>query len=167
MNTVQQKIRDELIIKLWFLKFNIQSVYHYMGTERSNDQLTGPERKNMTSESDASPAPVHGMVIVPLEWVYDHLICEFSHWDICLKGLVLRNGERWFCWLGDQYCDDVQYTIRKVNWTPECDEYLDDYRAAYVHWFHEGKPRCNYDGRPLDWFAEKWKHRNPIEDQAR
>lgn len=39
MNTVLQKIRDKFVIKLWFLKFDIQSVYHYMGTERSNDQL--------------------------------------------------------------------------------------------------------------------------------
>jgi len=52
MNTVQQKIRDELIIKLWFLKFNIQSVYHYMGTERSNDQLTEPKGKGNENERD-------------------------------------------------------------------------------------------------------------------
>lgn len=116
----------------------------------------------MTTPTDPTDA-----VIMPLGWVYEHLICEFDHWDICLKGLVDRNGERWFCWVGDAYCDDVQYTLRKVDWTALCDEYLEDYRVAYEHWFHEGKPRGSYDGRPLDWFNEKWGHRNPIEEQSR
>ena len=106
-------------------------------------------------------------VIVPKRWVYDHLICEFNHYDVCLKGLVERNGEKWFCWIiGEYFEDDVQYTIRRVNWTPECEEYLSDYRKTYEHWFHDGKPRCQYDGRPLDWFRDKWQGRHPIEEQS-
>jgi hypothetical protein len=103
-------------------------------------------------------------------WVYDRLICEFDHHDICLKGLVESYGEKMFCRIVDQDSSDAQYTIHRITWTPECDDYMADYRVAYVHWFHvdvDGqRPRCTYDGWPLAWFSDKWKGRNPIEEAA-
>lgn len=117
--------------------------------------------KTVTIQNN-STAPV----FVSSQWVYTNLICEFGHWDICLTGLVDRNGEKWFCKVCDPDEEDVKYTILPVKWTEECDEYLTDYRVAYKHWFHEGAKRCSYDGWPLVWFGDKWKHRNPIEEMA-
>jgi len=57
--------------------------------------------------------------------------------------------------------------LRKARWNEECEEYLADYRKAFPHWFHEGKPRVAYDGRSFLWFRNKWPLRNPIEEQAK
>ena len=103
---------------------------------------------------------------VSRDWVYDHLICEFEHWDVCVKGLVGRDGERLFAEIVDETDDEITYALRPIAWTPECDEYLADYRTSYAHWFHEGKPRQLYDGRDLKWFADKWAGRNPIAEAA-
>jgi hypothetical protein len=103
--------------------------------------------------------------IVPFDWVYDNLICEFDHWDICLTGLVDRNGERWLCRVIDPDVENVQYKLTPIEWTSECEEYLEDYRVAYKHWFHENGKRGMYNGWPLAWFAEKWQKRNPIAQQ--
>ena len=115
--------------------------------------------KTMTTENNSQT------VIRSHSWVYEHLVCEFNHWDVCLTGLVKWEGEMWFCRILPSKVDS-QYSLHKVNWTPECTEYLDDYRKSFAHWFHEGKPQCSYDGRPLKWFEEKWQHHNPIEDSA-
>ena len=108
------------------------------------------------------------MKTVPLKWVYDHLVCEFDHYDICLIGLVLDNGEYFLCDL-DAATDDenTKYTLKKLDWNAECEEFLADYRKAYHHWFHEGTCRPVYDGRDLTWFHEKWKEGSPIEKQAK
>lgn len=110
-----------------------------------------------------------GSIIMPLRWVYDHLICEFTHWDICLTGLVEHNDERWFCEVCDNgYEENVEYKLYPVLWNAECDEYLKDYRVAYKHWFHEdGKRPWSYNGWDLSWFRDKWQDRNPIADLAR
>lgn len=111
-------------------------------------------------------------MVQSLDWVYDHLVCEFGHWDICLSGLVEFEGDKYFCKVVNpdaKYEDDdtkVLYAISPIVWNNECTEYLEDYRKAYLHWFHKDGKRCSYDGRPLDWFSEKWKHRNPIAEQA-
>ena len=113
----------------------------------------------MNNTNDVDPA-----VIVPLWWVYEHLICEFQHWDICLTGLVDRNGERWFC----EVYGDAEYMLRPVAWNAECDEYFADYRVAYKHWCREGGKRSwSYGGWDLSWFRDKWQGRNPIEERAR
>jgi len=128
----------------------------------SEEQIQG-------SENQADPAPVHREVIESIDWIYEHLVCEFDHWDVCITGLVEFGGAKWFCnVIGDTTynCNEAKYRLQKVDWTPECEEYLSDYRKAYHHWFHEGKPRCQYDGRPLKWFSDKWKKRNPIADQV-
>jgi len=103
---------------------------------------------------------------VSRDWIYDHLICEFDHWDVCITGLVERDGVKLFTGIVDETDDEITYELLPIKWTPECDEYLADYRKAYAHWFHEGKPRVMYDGRDLKWFADKWKGRNPIADAA-
>jgi hypothetical protein len=101
-------------------------------------------------------------IMAIFDWVYAHLICEFEHWDICLTGLVDRNGEKWLCRVRDDQAENVEYTLTPIEWTPECEEYLEDYRVAYKHWFWENGQRGTYNNWPLAWFAEKWKHRNPI-----
>ncbi len=99
--------------------------------------------------------------------VYAHLLCEFDHWDICLTGLVLCDGALCWCETIDVDAEDVVYTIRPIDWTPECTEYLYDYRKAFPHWFHDVKPR---DPVPVDGamaaFREKWAGRNPIRAAA-
>lgn len=121
-----------------------------------------PERASMSADA-------HAVVIVPLRWVYDHLICEFDHWDICLNGLVDRNGERWFCEVcGDGLEENIEYKLRPVSWNAECDEYLEDYRVAYKHWLYEyGRRPHSYNGWDLSWFHDKWQGRNPIAELAR
>jgi hypothetical protein len=109
--------------------------------------------------------------ILTIDQVYDQLICEFTHWDICLTGLINYNGERCFCevegwWGPEDDHKDIKYTIHKIDWTSECEEYLSDYRKAYNHWFYKDKIREEYDGRPLKWFGVKWGGRNPIEEQV-
>ncbi len=122
----------------------------------------------MNSETTSTGTPVDRLVIVPLRRVYENLICEFDHWDICLTGLVERDGERWFCEVCGQYEEDIEYKLRPVKWNAECDEYLEDYRVAYKHWFYEnGKRPYSYNGWDLSWFEEKWQHRNPIAELSR
>lgn len=99
--------------------------------------------------------------IVSIEYVYERLVCEFSHWDVCLWGLIKRDEDYWYCWLHDD--DPLTYKIAPIDWNAECDEYLADYRRAYRHWFH---PRTDYEGWDLDWFSEKWGNRQPIRDQV-
>lgn len=89
------------------------------------------------------------------------MICEFEHWDRCLKGLVECDGQKMFC----KILNDDEYELRPIAWDAECDEYLADYRKAYPHWFHDESKR-SYDGRDLKWFSDKWQHRNPIEEKA-
>lgn len=101
---------------------------------------------------------------VSIEWVYEHLVCEFDHWDICLAGLVSDGGVYRLARVIDPEADDVQYTLHDIHWTDECNEYLEDYRVAYAHWFHtNGKRETRYGGWDLGWFSDKWQHRNPIE----
>lgn len=105
--------------------------------------------------------------LATLEFVYERMICEFTHWDICLTGLIELDGQKVFCEVKDPYAKDVQYDLRRVSWDDECDEYLEDYRVAYTHWFHEGGKRpVSYGGWDLGWFSDKWKHRNPIAENA-
>ena len=104
-------------------------------------------------------------MIVSHEWVYNHLICEFDHWDICLDGLVDKDGEKWWCTLVSPNPPD-EYLLSPIEWTDECTEYLEDYRKAYVHWFYENGKKPPYDGRPLNWFSEKWPN-NPIEQAVK
>lgn len=106
----------------------------------------------------------------PIKWVYDHLICEFNHWDICLTGLVEVDGIKMLATVEPEYdgnChqEEIDYTLQEIAWDAECDEYLEDYRVAYKHWFHPRK--VNYDGRSLEWFSDKWQRRNPIEEKAK
>lgn len=87
------------------------------------------------------------------KWVKEHLVCEFTHYDFCLSGLVF--DQKYKVCIIDKSC----YLIFEINWTCECDEYLADYKLAYHHWFKDGKA---YDGRDLSWFKQKWNGRNPI-----
>lgn len=106
--------------------------------------------------------------IVSLLWIYQRLICEFDHWDICLSGLINLNDKYVFCKVCDPNAKNVQYKLYNIIWNNECEEYLQDYRIAYTHWFYNnGKRHCPYDGKDLTWFDNKWKHRNPIEDNIR
>lgn len=105
--------------------------------------------------------------IVSIEWVYEHLICEFSHWDICLCGLVERNGEKFLCHVCDEYAKKVKYKLQPVEWTEECQEFLDDYRVAYRHWCYvDGKRQDPQYGVRIDWYDEKWGDRDPIGRKA-
>lgn len=91
--------------------------------------------------------------IVIFEWVYARLYCEFDHWDICK---ILSDSPKIY---------KSKYLISEVNWTPECLEYLDDYRNAFPHWFYTNGERLRYNGVYPRSFAEKWQHRNPITEQ--
>lgn len=109
-------------------------------------------------------------MVKSFEWVYEHLVCEFNHWDICLIGLVEFNGKKYLCKANnddDSECSrKCSYTLYEIDWNEECDEYLEDYKVAYKHWFHEnGKRPYLYNNWDLSWFSEKWKHRNPIEER--
>lgn len=106
-------------------------------------------------------------IIASRDWVYEHLVCEFDHWDVCLAGLIERGGERWWCSVAEPYADEVIYQLLPIAWDAECEEYLADYRVAYRHWFHEGKPRpAAVPGQSCGWFYEKWENRNPIRERV-
>lgn len=105
-----------------------------------------------------------------LRWVYEHLVCEFDHYDCCIVGLVEVDGVNLLCRVEPEYeslpeDQSATYTLHDIAWDAECDEYLEDYRVAYKHWFHPRQD--NYDGRSLKWFGDKWQGRNPIEEKAR
>lgn len=105
------------------------------------------------------------MAIKDKRFIYDHLVCEFGHWDLCVSGLLLIDGAHHACRLvpEDNETDDPpRYKIWPVTWTEECEEYLTDYRASYAHWFYIDGARPQYDGRDLTWFRTKWERRNPI-----
>lgn len=99
------------------------------------------------------------------KWVYEHLVCEFDHWDFCLAGLVKVDEKYFYCkFLGDK---TKTYEILPINWTEECQEYLDDYAVAYKHWFYvDGHRTESYNHWDLSWFSEKWGHRSPIEESV-
>ena len=109
------------------------------------------------------------------DYVYDRMICEFNHWDVCLKGLIEVDGQKMFCEVveSEDY-ENLVYHIFPVAWDDVCDEYLKDYKESYHHWFHNrdhmGDMGCSnretYDGRPLDWFTEKWQKCNPIAERV-
>ena len=96
------------------------------------------------------------------EWVYKHLVCEFTHWDFCLTGLVLFEGSYWYCTVE---AGNETYLLQRVNWTDRCAEYLKDYENTYHHWFYYGGKRGTYDGRDLKVLTEKWGDCDPISDQ--
>lgn len=105
------------------------------------------------------------MIVKNLQFVYKYLVCEFDHYDFCLKGLI-KIGTRYFVCINIRGRDDpeeeIYYNLYPIELDEECNEYLEDYRVAYKHWFHEGHERCQYLCWDLSWFSEKWKHRNPI-----
>lgn len=105
--------------------------------------------------------------IVILEWVYARLYCEFDHWDICLTGLVQLDENLLFCKIlsDSPKIYKSNYLVSEVNWTPECLEYLDDYRNAFPHWFYTNGERPRYSGVYPRSFTEKWQNRNPITEQ--
>lgn len=96
-------------------------------------------------------------------YVYEHLICEFDHWDFCLVGLCKIDEKYFVCKVIDtRNRKDLKYSLKEVEMTKERMEYLEDYRKAYYHWFYEdGKRGTRYDGRDLKWFNDKWQT-NPI-----
>jgi hypothetical protein len=97
--------------------------------------------------------------VVDYDWLRDHLVCEFDHWDVCLTGLVYDH-ELLFC----EIRSDKKYNLYQINWTEECAEYLKDYKVAYKHWFYtDGIRRTSYEGWDLNWFYDKWKRKSPIE----
>ena len=107
-------------------------------------------------------------MIKSIQYVYDHLVCEFNHWDICISGLLSINDKYYYCKIinsddPDEY-NYEDYEIFDINWTEECQEYLDDYRVAYKHWFYENRKRSSYNGWLLKWFSDKWDKRNPIKE---
>ena len=104
------------------------------------------------------------MRIENIDWVYERLICEFDHYDICLKGLCKEDDQYYICVLhSDLHTEDSDYKVAPIDLDEECKDYLEDYKKAYIHWFRDkdGK-RCHYDGRDLQWFSDKWLHRNPL-----
>lgn len=110
------------------------------------------------------------MKIMPEDWVYEHLVCEFSHWDVCLTGLIEEDGVYKFVTAIEGYTDTTKpgnYEVDDIAWNAECDEYLDDYRVVYKHWFHKNGQRV-YDcpRGDMSWFNDKWDHKNPIASNA-
>jgi len=104
---------------------------------------------------------------VSLDWVYDHIVCEFDHWDICLVGLVERDDEKLLCRVVNQYADDVKYTLHPIKWDETCQEYLEDYQVAYKHWCYiDGVRQSSYTGKSIEWFHDKWGNTDPIEENA-
>lgn len=95
--------------------------------------------------------------------VYKYLVCEFDHWDVCLKGLIKKDGQYYFCNLIGSNTKP-KYRVYKIIWTKDCENYLRDYKKAYLHWFH---PRTLYNGRTIEWFKNKWKGKNPIYEQSK
>lgn len=96
------------------------------------------------------------------DWVYEHLVCELTHWDFCLTGLIRYRGEYWYCEVTE---DENKYQLSLVVWTDKCEEFLKDYENTYHHWFYYGGKRGTYDGRDLKVLTEKWGDCNPISDQ--
>lgn len=107
-------------------------------------------------------------MLISYNFMKKHLVCEFDHWDICLKGLIEVKGIRYYCKIAGNYWDNnmLKYEVTKVILDKECEEYLEDYKIAYKHWFPINGQRPPYNGWDLSWFDKKWKKRNPIIELA-
>ena len=99
-------------------------------------------------------------------WLHNHLICEFDHNDCCLSGLVEYEGEKYYCKIINWEIHNPYYYVYPIKWDTKCDEYLDDYKAAYPWWFYNDGKRGEYDGREFMWFRDKWKGRSPIVENS-
>ncbi len=122
--------------------------------------------KDSSEQQETLTPRVQAIVIVPIAFVYARLVCEFSHWDQCLTGLIRLHGGYWVCRMVGDY-HGKRYRITPVEWAEECEQYLADYRATYHHWFYVNGKRPSYDGRPLGSLRDKWGDRNPILEQSR
>lgn len=104
------------------------------------------------------------------QWVYDHLICEFDHWDCCKKGLVKDGDEYFVCILTTGYIKDidgpVEYDLYPIDLNDTHHEFLRDYKEAFPWWFTGGKTdfAADFDEK-IRLFKKKWP-RNPIARDA-
>ncbi len=97
-----------------------------------------------------------------IDWVNDHLVCEFDHWDEVIIGLVRVGDELMWC---EPAHETGSYNILPIDWDDECQQYLDDYRKAYPHWFPVDGIRPEYTGWDVSSFSVKWPQ-NPIKGKV-
>ena len=107
------------------------------------------------------------------ETICKYLVCEFSHWDCCLTGLIKLDDQYFIC----KYAHDIEsligttdacYTLHHIKMEGQFAEYFEDYRKTFGHWFHANGKRVphNLQGyhENQKWFSEKWFGKNPIDD---
>jgi hypothetical protein len=113
------------------------------------------------------------MKIESIDWVYERLICEFDHWDICLQGLIHDEGNFKFVEINIaekdrafylRYKKNIAYCVYDINWNNECTAYLADYELAYPQWFYENGIRRQPNKGDILWFYDKWRDNNLIEN---
>lgn len=112
-----------------------------------------------------------GNLLREVDWLWERILCHFSFYDRPLSGLCVVDGvyhyflmvtERDGDWEIDHESPD-RFVIWEIDWTTECQEYLDDYRRYYGHCFHEnGRRWRRFDPMAeldLSEFQEKWNNR--------
>lgn len=108
--------------------------------------------------------PSTKMRIESKDWVYERLICEFDHWDICRIGLIHDGDSFKLVEIIDDKRGKETYAVYDIEWNNECTDYLADYEVAYKHWFYKNGQRQEPNRERMDWFYEKWGDKHPIEN---
>lgn len=94
-------------------------------------------------------------------WIYERLVCELDHYDICLRGIVDVDGELMFCRVVGEFRNQPLYTLHAIDWNDKTREWFEDYKQAYAHWVYDSdRRRPAYDGRSTQWFSDKWRGTN-------
>jgi hypothetical protein len=109
-------------------------------------------------------------MIKDFNWVHDHLICEFHHYDCCLIGLVKDIDTYLLAEVIDPKPIDgpITYNIYEIKWDNECAEFLADYEIAFAYWFWDLSKFKKFDDNLENhvWFTKKWKDREPIIEKS-
>ena len=80
--------------------------------------------------------------------VYEHLVCEFGHYDCCLTGLMEIEGRYFICKIDEDVYVKAEgesgghglsalYKMYLIQPQGRFEEYLYDYSQAYPHWFKD------------------------------
>lgn len=108
--------------------------------------------------------PIYGW-----DWLGERLLCYFDFYDRPLSGLCLVAGVYHYFSMVSERDDNGEinyespdlFEVWEVDWTPENQEFLEDYLRYYGDCFHENWRRVrHYDPATnpnLAEFSEKWQ----------
>ena len=117
----------------------------------------------MTEELPDSAVDKGRYWLVSTSDVYRNLICEFTHYDVCLTGLIRWGfGKAYVRVVPDHQEEDRGYIAIPVVLDRIESRYLEVYRLTYHHWWYTEGKRPIYDGRRLFPLRAEFPDGNPL-----